>query len=66
VASSALSWRRFNRPGLSATFFIDDLLPFARSLRYEFESAFSTTFKRVMDCSPRQYGGRRENGFPFV
>jgi AraC-like DNA-binding protein len=28
----------------------------ARSLGYESESAFSTAFKRVMGCSPRQYG----------
>ena len=26
-----------------------------RSLGYESESAFSTAFKRVMGCSPRQY-----------
>ncbi len=32
----------------------------ARSLGYESESAFSTAFKRVMGCSPRQYGRRRE------
>jgi AraC-like DNA-binding protein len=28
----------------------------ARMLGYESESAFSTAFKRVMGCSPRQYG----------
>jgi AraC-like DNA-binding protein len=28
----------------------------ARTLGYESESAFSTAFKRVMGCSPRQYG----------
>jgi len=28
----------------------------AASLWYESESAFSTAFKRVMGCSPRQYG----------
>ena len=28
----------------------------ARSLGYESESAFSTAFKRIMRCSPRQYG----------
>ena len=33
----------------------------ARSLGYESESAFSTAFKRVMSCSPRQYSrGRQE------
>jgi AraC-like DNA-binding protein len=31
----------------------------ALSLGYESESAFSTAFRRVMDCSPRQYGRRR-------
>jgi AraC-like DNA-binding protein len=31
----------------------------ARSLGYESESAFSTAFKRVMGCSPRQYGRGR-------
>ena len=30
----------------------------ARMLGYESESAFSTAFKRVMGCSPRQYGRR--------
>jgi len=29
-----------------------------RSLGYESESAFSSAFKRVMGCSPRQYGRR--------
>ena len=34
----------------------------ARSLGYESEAAFSTAFKRVMGCSPRQYGrGRTPN-----
>jgi AraC-like DNA-binding protein len=31
----------------------------ALSLGYESESAFSTAFKRVMGCSPRQYGRSR-------
>jgi AraC-like DNA-binding protein len=31
----------------------------ALSLGYESESAFSTAFKRVMGCPPRQYGRRR-------
>jgi AraC-like DNA-binding protein len=31
----------------------------ARSLGYESESAFGTAFKRVMGCSPRQYGAGR-------
>ncbi len=30
------------------------------SLGYESESAFSTAFKRVMGCSPRQYGRSRD------
>jgi AraC-like DNA-binding protein len=32
----------------------------ALSLGYESESAFSTAFKRVMGCSPRQYGRREQ------
>jgi AraC-like DNA-binding protein len=39
----------------------DPVSVIARSLGYESESAFSTAFKRVMGCSPRQYG-RREGG----
>lgn len=31
----------------------------ATALGYESESAFSTAFKRVMGCSPRQFGRRR-------
>jgi AraC-like DNA-binding protein len=34
----------------------DSISAIARSLGYESESAFSTAFKRVMGCSPRQYG----------
>jgi len=34
----------------------------ARSLGYDSESAFSTAFKRVMGCSPRQYGSGRTPG----
>jgi AraC-like DNA-binding protein len=35
----------------------------ALSLGYESESAFSTAFKRVMGCSPRQYSlGRQSKG----
>jgi AraC-like DNA-binding protein len=33
----------------------DSIFEIARSLGYESESAFSTAFKRVMGCSPRQY-----------
>jgi AraC-like DNA-binding protein len=36
----------------------DPVSVIARSLGYESESAFSTAFKRVMGCSPRQYGRR--------
>jgi AraC-like DNA-binding protein len=32
----------------------------ARSLGYESESAFSTAFKRIMGCSPRQYSRGRD------
>src|ERR1700730_17418231 len=40
---------------------IDPISSVARSLGYESESAFSTAFKRVMGCSPRQYSrGRSE------
>jgi len=34
----------------------DSVAAIAVSLGYESESAFSTAFKRVMRCSPRQYG----------
>ena len=34
----------------------DPISVIARSLGYESESAFSTAFKRVMGCSPRQHG----------
>lgn len=34
----------------------DPVSTIARSLGYESESAFSTAFKRVMGCPPRQYG----------
>ncbi len=37
----------------------DQISVIARSLGYESESAFSTAFKRVMGCSPRQYGRGR-------
>jgi AraC-like DNA-binding protein len=41
----------------------DPISVIAPSLGYESESAFSTAFKRVMDCSPRRYG-RARNGSP--
>ncbi|MGO9135678.1 MAG: AraC family transcriptional regulator [Methylovirgula sp.] len=37
----------------------DPVSSIALSLGYESESAFSTAFKRVMGCSPRQYGRDR-------
>ncbi len=36
----------------------------ALSLGYESESAFSTAFKRVMGCTPRQYGYGRKMAVP--
>jgi AraC-like DNA-binding protein len=42
----------------------DPISVIARSLGYESESAFSTAFKRVMDCSPRQYSGGRKPASP--
>lgn len=38
----------------------DSISTIALSLGYESESAFSTAFKRVMGCSPRQYSRRRK------
>jgi len=40
----------------------DPISVLARSLGYESESAFSTAFKRVMGCSPRQYSRERSPG----
>lgn len=40
----------------------DPISAVAVSLGYESESAFSTAFKRVMGCSPRQYGRSRRTG----
>lgn len=37
----------------------DSIFEIALSLGYESESAFSTAFKRMMGCSPRQYGRRQ-------
>jgi AraC-like DNA-binding protein len=36
----------------------------AIALGYESESAFSTAFKKVMGCSPRQYGRKRNAALP--
>ena len=38
----------------------DPISIIAQSLGYESESAFSTAFKRVMGCSPRQYSRGRD------
>jgi AraC-like DNA-binding protein len=42
----------------------DPISAIARSLGYESESAFSTAFKRIMGCSPRQYGTGRNAASP--
>ncbi len=39
----------------------DPISVIALSLGYESESAFSTAFKRVMGCSPRQYSRGRSS-----
>ncbi|WP_200866595.1 helix-turn-helix domain-containing protein [Sphingobium sp. C100] len=38
----------------------DSVFAVAISLGYKSESSFNTAFKRVMDCSPRQYGRWRK------
>ena len=42
---------------------VDSISVIALSLGYESESAFSTAFKRVMGCSPRQYGRGRSPAY---
>jgi AraC-like DNA-binding protein len=42
----------------------DSISVIATSLGYESESAFSTAFKRVMGCSPRQHSRRRDSVSP--
>ncbi|PDQ22337.1 AraC family transcriptional regulator [Mesorhizobium sanjuanii] len=42
----------------------DPVSVIALSLGYESESAFSTAFKRIMGCSPRQYGRGRSSASP--
>jgi AraC-like DNA-binding protein len=42
----------------------DPISVIALSLGYESESAFSTAFKRVMGCSPRQYGRGSRSRIP--
>jgi len=43
----------------------DPVSVIALSLGYESESAFSTAFKRVMGCSPRQHGRERKAATPW-
>ena len=38
----------------------DPIFVISQSLGYESESAFSTAFKRIMGCSPRQYSRGRD------
>jgi AraC-like DNA-binding protein len=42
----------------------DPISVIAQSLGYESESAFSTAFKRVMGCAPRQYRWTGKTAFP--
>ena len=42
----------------------DSVSAIALSLGYESESAFSTAFKRIVGCSPRQYGRGRNPAPP--
>ena len=44
----------------------DPISAIALSLGYESESAFSTAFKRVMGCSPRQYSRGRNLASPSL
>jgi AraC-like DNA-binding protein len=44
----------------------DPISDIALSLGYESESAFSTAFKRVMGCSPRQYSRGRNRASPAL
>lgn len=44
----------------------DPVSVIALSLGYQSESAFSTAFKRMMRCSPRQYGRRRRAVSPSL
>lgn len=43
----------------------DPISVMALSLGYESESAFSTAFKRVMGCSPRQHSRNRNPSYVF-
>jgi AraC-like DNA-binding protein len=43
----------------------DSISEISLSIGYESESAFSTAFKRVMGCSPRQYARRQQSDLPI-
>jgi helix-turn-helix protein len=63
-------WRML-RAGDRLAYSGDSISVIALSLGYEPESAFSTAFKKVMGCSPRQYSRRRNltliaAAMPFV
>ncbi len=64
VGSSPMDYRtrwRMLLAGDRLTNSSDPISVIAPSLGYDSESAFSTAFKRVMDCSPRRYArGRTE------
>lgn len=67
VGQSPLDYLTHWRMGLAGNKLIqtdEPLWGIAESLGYESESAFSTAFKRVMGCSPRQYGGRARHSAP--
>ncbi len=53
-----LRWR-MRRAATRLTHFDGSVAALAQSLGYGSESAFSTAFKRVMSCSPRQYSRNR-------
>ena len=64
VGTSAMEYLTHLRMLLAAdklTYSRDSISMISASLGYESESAFSTAFKRVMGCSPREYS-RRRNG----
>ena len=44
----------------------ESILAIAVSLGYESESAFGKAFKRVMGCSPRQYGRSENLNQPYI
>ena len=58
-----LRWR-MRRAADRLVYSDDSVATLAQSLGYGSESAFSTAFKRVMGCSPKQYG-RHRSAVPF-